>query len=105
MLPAFPIPKEFQIHGDSNLNQWEYLKYLTQEGAKLRYSDLTPEIQERLDFELFTVKTMGFAGLLSYRERFYQGGKGYGGIYRPGAWIGGRERGGVLHRYYEISIP
>jgi len=62
MLPNFPVPKEFQIHADSNLNQWEYLQYITQEGAKLRYSDLTPEIQERLDFELFTIKTMGFAG-------------------------------------------
>ena len=62
MLPAFPVPKEFQVHADSNLNQWEYLKHITMEGAKLRYNDLTTEIQERIDFELFTVKTMGFAG-------------------------------------------
>jgi DNA polymerase III subunit alpha len=27
-----------------------------------RYKEITPEMQERLDFELFTVKTMGFAG-------------------------------------------
>ena len=84
MLPAFPIPKEFQIHGDSNLNQWEYLKYLTQEGAKLRYSDLTPEIQERLDFELFTVKTMGFAGYFLIVSDFIKAGRDMGVFIGPG---------------------
>jgi DNA polymerase III subunit alpha len=29
LLPAFPVPAEFQIHGDNNLNQWEYLKHIT----------------------------------------------------------------------------
>ena len=29
LLPAFPVPKEFQVHADSNLNQWEYLKHIT----------------------------------------------------------------------------
>ena len=63
LLPAFPIPEEFQIHDDNNLNQWEYLKDITYEGAKKRYSEMTPEIEERIDFELFTIKTMGFAGI------------------------------------------
>ena len=40
LLPAFPIPKEFQIHNDSNLNQWEYLRDITYKGAKKRYSIL-----------------------------------------------------------------
>src|SRR5215213_4365235 len=62
LLPAFPIPKEFQLHDDSNLNQWEYLKHITYEGASGRYSEITEEIRERIDFELFTIKTMGFAG-------------------------------------------
>jgi DNA polymerase-3 subunit alpha len=84
LLPAFPIPKEFQIHKDSNLNQWEYLKYLTQEGAKLRYSDLTPEIQERLDFELFTVKTMGFAGYFLIVSDFIKAGRDMGVFIGPG---------------------
>jgi DNA polymerase-3 subunit alpha len=42
LLPAFPIPKEFQVHSDSNLNQWEYLRHITHEGAKKRYGDITP---------------------------------------------------------------
>jgi DNA polymerase-3 subunit alpha len=84
LLPNFPVPKEFQIHGDSNLNQWEYLKYITQEGAKLRYSDLTPEIQERLDFELFTVKTMGFAGYFLIVSDFIKAGRDMGVFIGPG---------------------
>ena len=66
LLPAFPIPKEFQVHGDSNLNQWEFLRHLTYEGARNRYNDLTPAIQERLDFELFTIKTMPFLALWAW---------------------------------------
>ncbi len=84
LLPNFPVPAAFQIHGDSNLNQWEYLKYLTQEGAKLRYSDLTPEIQERLDFELFTIKTMGFAGYFLIVSDFIKAGRDMGVFIGPG---------------------
>lgn len=84
LLPAFPIPKEFQIHNESNLDQWEYLKYLTWEGAKLRYSDLTPEIQERLDFELFTIKTMGFAGYFLIVSDFIKAGREMGVFVGPG---------------------
>jgi len=84
LLPAFPIPKEFQIHKDSNLDQWEYLKYLTYEGAKLRYSDLTPDIQERLDFELFTIKTMGFAGYFLIVSDFIKAGRDMGVFIGPG---------------------
>jgi DNA polymerase-3 subunit alpha len=84
LLPAFPIPKEFQIHHDSNLDQWEYLKYLTYEGAKLRYADLNAEIQERLDFELFTIKTMGFAGYFLIVSDFIKAGRDMGVFIGPG---------------------
>ncbi len=84
LLPAFPIPKEFQIHGDSNLNQWEFLKHITYEGAKIRYSDLTPEIQERIDFELFTIKTMGFAGYFLIVSDFIKAGRDLGVYVGPG---------------------
>jgi len=41
----------------------EYLKKLTYEGAKERYGDnLNPEIIERIEYELNTIKTMGFPG-------------------------------------------
>ncbi len=84
MLPAFPVPKEFQVHTDSSLNQWEYLKHITYEGAKTRYNDLTPEIQERIDFELFTVKTMGFAGYFLIVSDFIRAGRDMGVFVGPG---------------------
>ncbi len=75
LLPAFPVPVEFQIHEDNNLNQWEYLRHLTFEGAKKRYTEITTELQERLDFELFTVKTMGFAGYFLIVSDFIKVGR------------------------------
>ncbi len=87
MLPNFPIPDEFKIHtseGAENLNQWEFLKHLTYMGAKRKYTDITPEIQERLDFELFTIKTMGFAGYFLIVQDFINKGKEIGVFIGPG---------------------
>ena len=84
LLPAFPIPKEFQIHEDANLNQWEYLKHITFEGALKRYGEITTEIQERIDFELFTVKTMGFAGYFLIVSDFIRAGRDLGVYVGPG---------------------
>lgn len=84
LLPNFPIPKEFQQHTDSNLNQWEYLHYLTYEGARKRYSEITEEIRERLDFELFTIKTMGFAGYFLIVSDFIKAGRELGVFVGPG---------------------
>ena len=84
LLPAFPIPKEFQIHNDSNLNQWEFLKHITYEGAKKRYSEVGEEIRERIDFELFTIKTMGFAGYFLIVSDFIKAGRELGVFVGPG---------------------
>lgn len=84
LLPAFPIPKEFQVHADANLNQWEFLQHITREGAAKRYNDLTPEIQERIDFELFTIRTMGFAGYFLIVSDFIKAGRDMGVFVGPG---------------------
>lgn len=84
LLPAFPIPKEFQTSDDSNLNQWNYLHHLTYEGARQRYSEITEEIRERLDFELFTIKTMGFAGYFLIVSDFIKAGRDMGVFVGPG---------------------
>ncbi|QEC69652.1 DNA polymerase III subunit alpha [Panacibacter ginsenosidivorans] len=84
LLPAFPIPKEFQSSDDSNLNQWNYLHHLTYEGARQRYSEITEEIRERLDFELFTIKTMGFAGYFLIVSDFIKAGRDMGVFVGPG---------------------
>ncbi len=84
LLPAFPIPKQFQIHEDANLNQWEYLKHLTLEGAHKRYPEINAELQERIDFELFTIRTMGFAGYFLIVSDFIQAGRNMGVFVGPG---------------------
>ncbi len=41
----------------------DYLKKLAYDGAKKRYGDpLSPEVEERMNFELYIMKTMGFPG-------------------------------------------
>ena len=84
LLPNFPLPDEFKIHEDNVLNQWEYLHHLTFEGARKRYNEITPEIQERLDFELFTIKTMGFAGYFLIVMDFILAGKRMDVMVGPG---------------------
>jgi DNA polymerase-3 subunit alpha len=84
LLPNFPIPQEFQIHADNVLNQWEYLKHLTFTGAKKRYGDILPEVEERLNFELFTIKTMGFAGYFLIVADFIKAGRDIGVFVGPG---------------------
>ncbi|HWZ15351.1 MAG TPA: DNA polymerase III subunit alpha [Mucilaginibacter sp.] len=87
LLPNFVIPDEFKIHNTPDadtLNQWEYLKHLTFLGAKERYIDLTPEVEERINFELFTVKTMGFAGYFLIVADFIKAGRDMGVFIGPG---------------------
>ncbi len=70
LLPKFNIPDEFKDPRDEDPNdegggkrgENAYLRYLTYEGAKKRYPDLTQEVRERLDFELATMERMGFPG-------------------------------------------
>ncbi|RYY36744.1 MAG: DNA polymerase III subunit alpha, partial [Sphingobacteriaceae bacterium] len=88
MLPNFVIPNEFKIHTTGTdadtLNQWEYLKHLTYMGAKERYIDISPEVQERIDFELFTIRTMGFAGYFLIVSDFIKHGREIGVFIGPG---------------------
>ncbi|WP_299114573.1 DNA polymerase III subunit alpha [uncultured Winogradskyella sp.] len=74
LLPAFDIPNEFK-HEDDEVDGGKrgenaYLKYLTYEGAKKRYGDITPEIKERLDFELSVIENTGYPGYFLIVEDF-----------------------------------
>lgn len=55
IMPDFPLPEGFE-------NEADYLRHLTNEGAKMRYGNVDKETQERIDFELDTVIKMGFPG-------------------------------------------
>jgi DNA polymerase-3 subunit alpha len=53
LLPKFPVPDE--------RDAFDYLVELCEKGLQKRYGRATPELQERLRFELKTIKEMGFA--------------------------------------------
>ncbi len=78
MLPHFVVPPEF--HND----QEAYLEHLTWMGAKERYREITPEVEERLKFELFTIRTMGFAGYFLIVSDFIKEGRNMGVFIGPG---------------------
>lgn len=84
LLPNFPIPPSFRIHESDVLNQWEYLKHLTYEGAKNRYGEISETTRERLDFELNTIKIMGFAGYFLIVSDFIKAGRDLGVFVGPG---------------------
>ncbi|MCP4583310.1 MAG: DNA polymerase III subunit alpha [candidate division Zixibacteria bacterium] len=54
-MPAFPLPDKFK-------NDDEYIEYLTYEGLKQRYGEVTDELKKRLDYELSIIKQMGYSG-------------------------------------------
>lgn len=63
----------------------DYLKKLTFDGAKKFYGDpLTPEIKERLVFELHIMKTMGFPGYFLIVQDFIAAGRNMGVSIGPG---------------------
>jgi DNA polymerase III subunit alpha len=52
LLPKFPTPDE--------RDAFDYLVELTEKGLQKRYEHATPEVQERLKFELKTIRELGF---------------------------------------------
>ncbi len=76
-LPNYQIPDGFTSQDD-------YLEYLTYEGAKKRYVDLTAEVDDRLRFELGTIRSMGFAGYFLIVQDFINHGKDIGVFIGPG---------------------
>ncbi len=66
LLPEFEIPTEFQVAEDEKdggkRGENKYLRHLTYEGAKNRYSEITPEIKERIDFELEVIERTQYPG-------------------------------------------
>lgn len=75
ILPIFEIPAEFP---DSN----EYLRHLTYKGAEKNYKEITPEVRERIDFELATIKRMGFPDYFLIVQDFIAAARGMG------VWVG-----------------
>jgi DNA polymerase-3 subunit alpha len=66
--PQFPIPAE---HVDSD----EFLKHLSEEGLRKRYGEPTPELWERLHYELAVMKNMKVAGYMLIVQDFINAAK------------------------------
>ena len=91
LLPNFPIPAPFA-------NADEFLRELTYVGAfgpsagsgvvtmtkPPRYAERTPEVEERLDYELRIIQTMGFAGYFLITQDFINHGRNIGVAVGPG---------------------
>jgi DNA polymerase-3 subunit alpha len=74
LLPKFDIPAEFKVTEDETdagkRGENAYLRHITYEGAEKRYPELTPEIKERIDFELQTIENSGYPGYFLIVEDF-----------------------------------
>lgn len=75
VLPIFPIPTEFSCSDD-------YLRHLVYKGAEKKYENLTSEVTERIDFELETVKKMGFPDYFLIVQDFIAAARAMG------VWVG-----------------
>ncbi len=114
IMPVFPIPEEIgteeefkakyteadliEEFGEAAFNRLggyekvvrvkleaAYLEHLTMEGAKERYGDpLDEKIVERLNFELDTIKTMGYPGYFLITQDFINWAKENGVLVGPG---------------------
>jgi DNA polymerase-3 subunit alpha len=66
LLPKFDIPEAFLVLEDESdagkRGENKYLRHLSYEGAHRRYKDLSPELVERIDFELQTIEKTGYPG-------------------------------------------
>jgi DNA polymerase III subunit alpha len=88
LLPKFEIPAEFNVPEDAIdggvRGENTYLKHLTYEGAKRRYKEITPEIQERIDFELLTIENSGYPGYFLIVQDFIAEARKMGVSVGPG---------------------
>ena len=88
LLPKFDIPEAFIDPQDAEdggkRGENAYLRHLTYEGAKKRYEAITPEIQERLDFELATIEKTGYPGYFLIVQDFTSKAREMGVSVGPG---------------------
>jgi DNA polymerase III subunit alpha len=79
-LPEYKVPKEYSL--DS------FLEKLCDEGLKIRYSEITDEIKNRLEHELKIIKDMGYSGYFLIVWDFIKFAKNNGVPVGPGRGSG-----------------
>ncbi|MCL2728079.1 MAG: DNA polymerase III subunit alpha, partial [Bacteroidales bacterium] len=75
IMPHFPIPPDFE---DADA----YLRHLTLKGAMDKYGEIDESLQKRIDYELETVKKMGFPGYFLIVQDFILASR------EMGVWVG-----------------
>ena len=77
IMPDFDLPEGFETEDD-------YLKHIVYEGSTERYGKIEGEIKERVDFELETIKKMGFPGYFLIVWDFLKAARDLGVSVGPG---------------------
>lgn len=75
MMPHFTLPEGFDDPND-------YLRHITYLGAEKMYPKLSDAIRERIDFELATIKKMGYPGYFLIVEDILREAR------KMGVWVG-----------------
>jgi DNA polymerase-3 subunit alpha len=70
LYPQFPIPQDSKA---KNLD--EYLELLAREGLHIKIKNVTPEVEERFNFEMEVIKKMGFSGYFLIVQDFINSAK------------------------------
>lgn len=91
-VPRFDVP--------DGMDAFEYLKKLCEEGLQNRYEVITDELKERLDYELETIKNMGFVDYFLIVSDFVKYAKSQGIAVGPGR---GSAAGSVVSYCLEIT--
>jgi DNA polymerase III subunit alpha len=77
LLPNFTLPDGFKDQG-------EYLRFLTFEGARKRYGEISAHIEERLNFELEIIIKSGYPGYFLIVQDFTSAARKLGVSVGPG---------------------
>lgn len=78
-MPAYKIPED-----DSSKTLDDYLEKISREGLKKRFTEVTPEAEERLKYELEIIKKMNFSGYFLIVQDFINTAKSRGILVGPG---------------------
>ncbi|MDR3137688.1 MAG: DNA polymerase III subunit alpha [Tannerellaceae bacterium] len=77
LMPDFPIPAKFKDADD-------YLRALTYTGAEKRYSEISEDLRQRIDYELSVIQGMGFPGYFLIVQDFIAAARQMGVSVGPG---------------------
>lgn len=91
-LPKYDVPEGY--------TSWEYLNHLCYEGLKRRYPDVDRSLEERLEYELSVIKSMGYVDYFLIVWDFIKYAKDHGIAVGPGR---GSAAGSIVSYCLEIT--